>query len=71
MISFRPLAFTFCIMEFSRFSHDLRVKNPRLFRMKIIFNIYCVLSVDQANTCSDVSFIHFKLLVVSVKVLTK
>ena len=29
----------FCIMEFSRFSQDLHVKNPRLFRIKTSFNI--------------------------------
>ena len=27
---------------------NLHVKNPKLFRIKISFNIYCVLSVDQA-----------------------
>ena len=47
-ISFRLLEFTFCITEFSRFSHDLHVKSPRLFRIKISFNIYCVRNVDQA-----------------------
>ena len=47
-ISFRPLEFTFCIMQFSRISQALHVKNLRLFRIKISFNIYCVRSVDEA-----------------------
>ena len=46
-ISLRPLEFTFCIMVFGRFSLDLYVKYPRLFRIKIRFNIYCMRSVDQ------------------------
>ena len=45
-ISFRPLEFTFCIMDFSRFCQALQVKNEKLFRIKISFNIYCVRSVD-------------------------
>ena len=35
-------------MEFSLFRQDLHVKNPKLFRIKINFNMYCVLIVDQA-----------------------
>ena len=35
-------------MEFSWFSQDLHVKNQKLFRIKISFNIYCVRSVDKA-----------------------
>ena len=46
-ISFRPLEFTYCIMEFSRFSQDLHVKNQKLFRIKISFNIYHELRIDQ------------------------
>ena len=48
MISFRSLEFTFCIMESRRFRQDLHVKNPRVLRIKININIYCMLSVDQA-----------------------
>ena len=36
------------IMEFNRFSQDLHVKNPRLFRIKIGFDLYYVRSVDKA-----------------------
>ena len=43
-ISFRPLEFTFRIMEFSRFSQELHVKNPRLLKPAL----RCVRSVDQA-----------------------
>ena len=39
------------IMEFNRFSQDLHVKNPRLFRIKFGFNHYYVRSVDQAFFC--------------------
>ena len=60
-ISFRPPESTFCIMEFSRFSQDLHVKNPRLLHMKISFNIYSVRSVDEAFCESLYLYIHYEL----------
>ena len=52
-------------MEFSQFSHDLHVKKKlRLFRTKVNFNIYFVLSVDQAfceaNACTIILLLSIK-----------
>ena len=41
------------LMEFSQ---DLHIKSPRLFRIKASFNIYCMLSIDQAFSESEYLF---------------
>ena len=55
VFSFRFLECVLFTVEFSRFSYDSHVKNPKIFRIKIRFNIYCVLIVDKAfvkaNAC--------------------
>ena len=43
----------FCILKFGRFSQDLHVKNPRLFRIEISFHIYCVLNRQTANMLNE------------------
>ena len=38
-MSFRPLHFTLCILEFSRFRKNLHLKNPRLLKSAFTFII--------------------------------